>query len=103
MGFKKQFETDTKFNVNIRAFAAISLLPVGDDLEGFVELKKVPGVPPRFIKYFEDTYIGEPFGRRGKRKTPLYPIEIWNTHARLRNISLVQQMSWRDSVMLVNI
>ena len=41
MGFKKQFETYTKFNVNIRAFAAISLLPVGDDLEDFVELKKV--------------------------------------------------------------
>jgi hypothetical protein len=32
----------------------------------------------QFVDYFENTYIGQPTGRRGIRMDPLFEINRWN-------------------------
>ncbi|CAF3132957.1 unnamed protein product [Rotaria sp. Silwood2] len=81
LGFKNNYETDSKFANNVNKIAALAFLKPTDVHQGFNELYL--SLPPMFqplMDYFEDTYLGRrcPNGRA----TPRYPIELWNMYQR---------------------
>ena len=57
-------------------------MPASDIPDAFDELCEIEMIPDDFIDYFKRTYLGYKRGRTFKN--PLYPIEQWCLHERLR-------------------
>jgi hypothetical protein len=93
LGFAKAYNTDQGVRMFFRSFAIMAFLPVEDVLDNGTSLvldwlkEKYPEyfvTYKSFVKYFEDTYIGEKKRGRGagSRKEPLFAVAAWNVHNR---------------------
>ncbi|KAG8180604.1 hypothetical protein JTE90_018222 [Oedothorax gibbosus] len=81
IGLQAKYANDGDFALEIRQLAAMAFLPPQDvissfemlmDTDFFQEINLVP-----LVDYFEDTWIGR-IARNGRRREPLFPIEMWN-------------------------
>ena len=78
LGLKSQYHNDKSFNLKIRCYTALAILPVLDVIDGFDEITEDEIVPEEFITYFQSTYIGIFRGRgpNRKRSTPPFPVDM---------------------------
>ena len=78
LGFKKQYETDEAFNISIKSFTSLALLPKNDVINPFCDFSNDESIPSEFIKYFELNYIAVERGSRNNRKRGpgTFPIEL---------------------------
>ncbi|KAF0721311.1 MULE domain-containing protein, partial [Aphis craccivora] len=90
-GLAKQYSDDVQFSLEVRKLAALAFLPFDKVIEFesfellldstyYIENEEM--LSP-LITYFEGTWIGI-LDRRGNRRPPLFPIEIWNCYDRLQ-------------------
>ena len=55
LGLKSQYHNDKSFNLKIRCYTALVILPVLDVIDGFDEITEDEIVPEEFITYFQST------------------------------------------------
>lgn len=81
-GLLSQYNNDAVFALFVREIAAIAFVPIDkiDDALASLEADLPPELLP-VLNWFETYYIGAP-NRRGIRKTPLFPPDIWNVSER---------------------
>lgn len=89
-GFANRYVEDVEFSSQIRKLGALAFLPVDKVVGSFETLleseyftENEETLTP-VINYFESTWIGS-LDRRGKRKAPLFSIEVWNCFGRLES------------------
>ena len=81
LGWKSNYETDSKFAYDVNKIGALAFLQPGDVQQGFDDLYgALPSTFEPLLDYFEDTYIGR--RKPNGRATPRYPIGLWNMHRR---------------------
>ena len=81
-GFNQRYLEDKEFSIAMKMIAALALVPACDVEKSFESLCAF--LPPETYPlqdYFEDTYLGRPC-RRGRRREPLFGIELWNMYNR---------------------
>ena len=77
---KKKYETEKEFSTLVRCLPALAFVPETDVPSVFTALSKLfPNTEPckNLLDYFETTYIHEK-ARNGRKKAPLFPINLWN-------------------------
>ena len=81
LGWKSNYETDSKFAYDVNKIGALAFLQPGDVQQGFDDLYgALSSTFEPLLDYFEDTYIGR--RKPNGRATPRYPIDLWNMHRR---------------------
>ena len=84
-GLQNHYASDANFALQCKMIPALAFVPTQDVSDAFEELSDyLPNVLQPVLDYFEDNYIGRP-DRRGVRRNPLFAIELWNMHDRVRN------------------
>lgn len=87
----KLYNSNSNFQAIIQRFVALAFVPPEKVIEYFEIIEEERSLEgdefadfplEDFIKYFELTYIGARFGRKGLRKPPRFDIEIWNLNRR---------------------
>lgn len=84
-GLKRRYDTDSAFALKLRLLCALAFIPVEEAVMVFEELidaKIIPEEANEVVDYFEDTWIGRP-DRRNGRRPPLFSIEMWNCYSRV--------------------
>jgi len=82
-GLKNRYSTDAIFSHEIKKLSALAFVPVDNVIFAFEELINSDYYVDNeeelrtVVDYFEDTWIGRPT-RGGRRRTPTFPIKIWN-------------------------
>ncbi|XP_068227979.1 uncharacterized protein [Palaemon carinicauda] len=68
---------------SLQVLAFVPLQDVSDTFEQFVSSleKETDNIMGDFLTYFEATWIGN--ARRGRRRLPVFPQELWNVHERV--------------------
>lgn len=83
LGLWSDYQT-ADFNIFVRMLAALAFVPADKVIDSFDTLLEghSPSAAQPLIDYFEDTFIGRPLRRNGRRE-PLIAIDIWNVCSRL--------------------
>ena len=81
-GLQERYMNDPQFGLQLRMIAALAFVPPQDVVNSFDELCAVivnqyDGDADEVLDYFENTYVGR-FRRNAPRRSPLFPIELWN-------------------------
>ena len=72
----KDYAESIEFQIDVKQFAALALIPPEDVKFAFKELKlKASPKLEKFIFYIEDTWVG-----RGELGKAMYTIELWNQY-----------------------
>lgn len=89
LGMQTKYAEDTEFAHNIRLLLALPFVPLSDVDAAFQEIASSDFFSENdseyntqiqtLLNYIEATYMGT-YNRRGVRKNPLFPMEIWNVH-----------------------
>ena len=79
-GLQERYTTNVAFALEVRKFAALAFVSLGDIVEFFLHLEDTlsPEMDP-ILEYFEKSYIGT-LRHNGQRRTPLFPPPLWNAH-----------------------
>lgn len=78
-----QDTNDPEFSLHLRMLMALAFVPIAGVVEAFEELDGSQfftdnkEVLDGYLDYFQRTWMGS-FDRRGIRKQPLFPLELWN-------------------------
>lgn len=84
-GLQNRYETDADFAHRCKMIPALAFVPPQDVPDAFEDICDNSPIELRpVLDYFEDNYIGRP-DRRGNRRNPLFPIELWNMYHRTQN------------------
>ena len=83
LGFRKQYNTNSDFQVLVKSFPALAFLPPHRVIPAFQKLALNAEVPKEFLAYFQSTYIGVTGRSHPSERTPKYPIEFWNVRSRV--------------------
>jgi len=79
------YDQDGDFAIQCRMITALAFVPPVDVIASFEELSdNSPVLLQPVLDYIEDYYIGR-LTRRGLRRQPLFPIELWNMYDRALN------------------
>jgi len=75
-----------EFSIFVRMLAALAFVPENDVITSFETLIDVdyPDRAEPILDYFEDNFIGRK-DRRGVRKSPAFPVALWNISQRVVN------------------
>ena len=76
---------DEGYSVIVRMIPALAFVPEDDVLDAYETLAEEFEGDNRLtpvMDYFEDTFIGRPTRRKGRR-APRVPISLWNVHDRV--------------------
>ena len=81
-GLQERYMNDLEFGLQLRMIAALTFAPPQDMVNFFDELcvvirNQYDGDADEVLDYFEDTCISC-FRRKAPRRSPLFPIELWN-------------------------
>ena len=79
--WRKKYETDSDFAAQLRHLAALAFVPshlVEQFSDELVDSDVLPQEAQTIVDYFEDTWIGRLNRRRRGRRSPNFPIEMWN-------------------------
>lgn len=90
VGLQSRYTSDSTFAHNIRHLLALAFMSVEEILPAFKKLMKLEfwhdnnekddnELVQQLLKYFENTYIGEPT-RNGRRKSPLFSPSMWSVY-----------------------
>ena len=81
-----EYRNNANFALQARMIPALTFVRQQDVGEAFAALQAyLPVELNPILDWFEDSYIGRPFGRNGNRRRPLFPVETWNCHERVLN------------------
>lgn len=91
VGLQTVYAEDEDFAFNLRLLVALAFLPPNDIVNAFEELlttdffnedvdSEYSAEIQNLVTYFQSTYVFA-IDRRGRRKNPLYPVELWSVHA----------------------
>lgn len=91
VGLQAKYASDADFALHLRWLLALPYVPTADVEKAFNALVSTEFFADNegaehnvaiqtLLGYVETTYIGR-FDRRGQRKTPMFPIELWNVYA----------------------
>ncbi|KAL4090199.1 hypothetical protein QTP88_025098 [Uroleucon formosanum] len=89
-GLQTQYCNDPVFALELKKLAALAFVPIEKVIEYFEGLlenefyTKNEELLSPLISYFECTWIGS-LDRRGKRRSPLFAIDLWNCFNRLKD------------------
>ncbi|KAL4154547.1 hypothetical protein QTP88_000404 [Uroleucon formosanum] len=89
-GLQTQYCNDPVFALELKKLAALAFVPIEKVIEYFEGLlenefyTKNEKLLSPLISYFECTWIGS-LDRRGKRRSPLFAIDLWNCFNRLKD------------------
>ncbi|MCP3664589.1 MAG: transposase [Gammaproteobacteria bacterium] len=86
-GLAYQYGHDNDFASKVRQIVALAFVPKDDVLRVFDDLmdQEYWGVEfDPLLNYFENSFIGRPFGRGGRRRAPAFPLDLWNVHDRTK-------------------
>lgn len=84
-GLQHQYTTDPEFALSIRQLAALAFVPTVDIVQAFNDLldstffQDNEEIIRDLLNYFEDTWIGRPT-RRGGRREPTFSHSLWNCY-----------------------
>ena len=84
-GLKQRYETDASFALRMKMLPALAFVPVPTVTEAFDLLCDndiFPHEAQDVVDYFEDTWIGRP-NRRNGRRPPIFRHGIWNMYSRV--------------------
>jgi hypothetical protein len=59
LGLKRRYNTDDDFALAIKCFPALAFVPEEHVFDAFDTLLDAIEVPPEFVFYFENTYVGK--------------------------------------------
>ena len=84
-GFKKKYEDSSNFVVAVKSIVALAFVPP-PDIEVYIEAleSQLNSDEMTVFTWFEDNYIGRA-NRRGERRSPIFPVEVWNVFSRVIN------------------
>lgn len=87
---RKYYVEDANFALNLRMILSLAFVPKKDLIKAFEALSENnfflhhEQILRPIIDYFEDTWIGRA-DRRGKRRVPKFPHEMWNCFEAVKN------------------
>ncbi|XP_076036661.1 uncharacterized protein LOC143022389 [Oratosquilla oratoria] len=84
-GLKQKYETDTRFALRMRMLPALAFGPIAtvtDAFELLCDNNTFLHAAQEVVDYFEDTWIGRP-NRRNGRRPPLFRHDMWNMYSRV--------------------
>ena len=85
VGLSVQYTGQQEVRRVVKSVAALAFIPPTDVVAAFEEIEdEIEGMDEeielrQLLDYFEDTYIGRR-DRRGRRRSPLFPLETWSVH-----------------------
>lgn len=85
LGFAQAYRDDEDYSVNVRMIPGLAFVPEDEVLDAYETLAEEFEGDDRLtpvLDYFEDTFIGRPTRRNGRR-APRFPISLWNVHDRV--------------------
>ncbi|XP_076066127.1 uncharacterized protein LOC143039768 [Oratosquilla oratoria] len=84
LGMQQTYLNDQEFTLSMRMFAALAFVPTAEIEETFDKLLGImaPDSQP-ILDYFEDTYIGRPCRRRGRREL-MFDMALWDMYNRAK-------------------
>ena len=81
-GLQLRYAQDSQFAVALRMLPALAIVPTGDVATYFEAVEdNFPHDATAIITYFKHSNIGTS-AQNGQRRTPLFPIALWNVHDR---------------------
>ena len=84
-GLAVRDQEDNDFAISIKMLASLAFVPEIDVIDCFIiVMQQFPEGAIEIAKYFEKTYIGRVLPDL-TRRTPLFPIRIWNLHTRVNS------------------
>ncbi|KAB0794901.1 hypothetical protein PPYR_11740 [Photinus pyralis] len=84
-GLTAQYNNDADFALAARKIVALAFVPIDNLDDAFEELSEsTPVELEPILHWFENNYIGRP-NRRGKRREPTFPSELWTVFERTLN------------------
>ena len=82
IGLKHRYETDFDFKIKVKSLAALAFVPIESVIDVFQQLvdtfDEENELESQLLNYFSTTYIQGIQLRHGRRRNPLFPLEIWN-------------------------
>ncbi|KAF0708394.1 Uncharacterized protein FWK35_00036338 [Aphis craccivora] len=84
-GLQNIYAEDAEFSLQIRHLCALAFVPINNTIQYFEDLVESnyyvenENILSPIIKYFEDTWIGRPNHRNGRRP-PMFSINMWNCY-----------------------
>ena len=89
LGLQQRYQNDEKFAVILKQFRPLAFVPVIDVIPCYEELvdslsDELVDDLSDFLNYFEKTWIG--IEHHGRRRRPLFSIELWNVRERVEQI-----------------
>ena len=81
-GLATAYQLDRDLALKLKMLPCLSFVPEIDVIDCFnILMQEFPQSAMSVGKYFEDNYIGKVLAN-GSRRTPLFPIRVWNMHQR---------------------
>lgn len=85
-GLLHRYNSEAAFSLQARMIVSLAFVPIAGLDAAFDALTEtLPAELQPILTWFEDYYIGTPFGRNRRRRPALFPPEIWNVYDRVIN------------------
>ena len=82
-GLATAYQQDADLALKLKMLPCLAFVPEIDVIDCFsILMEEYPQSGMTVAKYFEDNYIGKQLPN-GSRRTPLFPIRMWNMHQRV--------------------
>ena len=84
-GLAMNYRLDREVSLKIKMLPSLAFVPEIDVIDSFnILMQNFPENALSVANYFENTYIGRKLPN-GSRRTPIYPIRLWNMFTRVGN------------------
>ena len=86
LGLSQQYNTDASFALSAKMIIALAFVPPDHITAAIMELADdLPQELLELLDWLEDNYVGRMNRRGNGRRSPLFPLHIWNVYERCMN------------------